>query len=78
MNTLSSFRITPAAARVNAGLTQKQAAKALNISNKTLLNYEKGITVPDWTTVDRMCALYGCPSDLIFFGRNLALSGIDA
>ena len=71
---MTTFRITPAAARVNAGLTQKQAAKALNISNKTLLNYEKGITVPDWTTVDRMCALYGIPSDFIFFGNNLSLS----
>ena len=33
-------RITYAAARVNKGLLQKDAAKQLNISEKTLIGYE--------------------------------------
>ena len=39
-------KITLAAARVNAGLSQQEAAKALGVSVATLQNYESGKTVP--------------------------------
>ena len=66
-------KITLAAARVNAGLTQKEAAKQLEISSKTLLNYENGISVPDWDMVNKISELYEFPSDYIFFGSQLRL-----
>lgn len=64
-------KITLAAARVNAGLTQEKAAKELLISKETLLNYEKGKTVPGWDMVHKIEELYGFPSDFIFFGEEL-------
>ena len=60
--------ITMKAARVNANLTQKEAAKALNISKNTLLNYERGRSVPKVDMARKMAALYGLAvSDIIFF-----------
>ncbi len=38
------------AARVNANLTQKEAAKKLNISQATLQNYESGKIVSQYPT----------------------------
>lgn len=37
------LQISLAAARVNAGLTQKYVAKELRVSNKTLANWENGV-----------------------------------
>lgn len=66
-------KITLAAARVNAGYSQKEAAKKLNISNKTLFNYETGDQVPDWEMVHKIESLYEFPADFIFFGSSLRL-----
>ena len=60
--------ITMKAARVNANLTQKEAAKALNIHKNTLLNYERGRSIPKVDMARKMAALYGLAvSDIIFF-----------
>ena len=47
-------QITLKAARVSAGLNQKDAAVALGISKSTLINYEHGKTVPDWNMVNKL------------------------
>jgi DNA-binding XRE family transcriptional regulator len=39
-------KMTLEAARRNVGLTQKEAAEKLGISNKTLGSWENGITFP--------------------------------
>ena len=54
-------------ARVNAGLTQKEAARDLSISNKTLSNWEKGVSVPNIQQVNALCKLYGRTIDEINF-----------
>ncbi len=60
--------ITLKAARVNAELTQKEAAQALGISKTTLLNYEKYKTVPDIEKSKQIAKLYGMAiDDIIFF-----------
>lgn len=59
------------AARVNAGLTQKEAAKALNIGKNTIANYEKCITKPNIDTAKKMAELYGVSIDDIFFTEQL-------
>lgn len=46
-------------ARVNAGYTQKKAAEKLKVSNKTLSNWENGISVPNINQVNALCELYG-------------------
>lgn len=66
-------KITLAAARVNAGLSQEEAAKELNVSKDTLSNYERGKSVPNWETVRKIETVYNFPSDFIFFGEELRL-----
>ena len=61
------FKITLEAARVNAGYTQKDAAKLLRVSNKTLQNWESGKTYPNADKISELCALYGIPYDVINF-----------
>lgn len=60
-------KITLSAARVNAGYSQKQAAKLLDISNKTLCNWEKGKTFPEQPMIEKLCNLYGVTYDMINF-----------
>lgn len=69
---MNAIRITLKAARVNAGLSQKDSAKKLGISRQTLINYEAGTTIPNWDRVKKMEALYGIPADHIFFRSTLA------
>ena len=54
-------------ARVNAGLTQKQAADALEIAPSTLRNWEKGITFPKQPEIEKMCFLYKVSYDQVNF-----------
>lgn len=64
-------KITLRAARVNAGLKQKEAAKALGVSNKTLSNWENGLSTPKANQIDPICVLYGVTYDnLIFLPSN--------
>lgn len=64
-------KITLKAARVNAGLTQKEAAAKLNVSNKTLGNWENGLSLPNVKNVSALCALYSVGyDDLIFLVNN--------
>lgn len=69
-------QISVKAARVNAGLSQKEAAEKLEISRSTLQYYEAGIRVPDILTARKIGDVYGFPVDYIFFGADNALSGI--
>ena len=61
------IKITLKAARVNTGLTQKQAAILLGVSNKTLCNWEKGLAFPTPKYIDRICKLYGFTYDDLTF-----------
>ena len=55
------------AARVNAKLTQSEAAKALEINRNTLASYEAYKTIPDIEIAKRIAALYGQTVDNIIF-----------
>jgi DNA-binding XRE family transcriptional regulator len=58
------------AARVNAGFTQKEAAKELNIGKGTLANYENYKTIPDIEMAKKIAALYRTTvDDIIFFAE---------
>ena len=64
-------RMTLEAARVNAGLTQKQVCDAIDISLTTIGLWEHGDRLP---TVDKAIALsdlYGVPLDCINFTRKV-------
>lgn len=67
------MQITLKAARVNAGLTQREAAKRLGISRGTLASYEMYRTKPDIEMAKRIASLYGTEVDrLIFLQKDCA------
>lgn len=61
------FKISIRAARVNVGLLQKDAAEQLGVSNKTLGNWENGITFPPADKIPLICELYAVPYDHLNF-----------
>ena len=63
---MKDFRITFAAARVNAGFTQDAVAKELHVSKHTIVNWEKGITEPSVNQARAISELYKTPLDYIF------------
>lgn len=65
-------KFTLAAARVNAGLSQKEAAEKLGISNKTLCKWENYESYPGADMIPKICELYGIPYDQICFTRKSA------
>ena len=61
------MRVTIKAARVNAGYSQEEAAKKLNVGVKTIQNWESGATSPRADKMPDICNLYGCTlNDIIF------------
>ena len=60
------LQISLAAARVNAGMTQEDVAKALKVSKNTIVNWEKGETEPKTSRIRELSELYNMPVDNIF------------
>lgn len=60
-------KISMKAARVNAGLSQKAVADRLGVSNKTIGNWENGITYPPADKIPEICELYGLSYDNLNF-----------
>lgn len=55
------------AARVNAGLTQREAAEKLGVCLSSLQNYETGKRYPDVPVIKKMESAYGVEyKDLVF------------
>ncbi|WP_414055230.1 helix-turn-helix domain-containing protein [Macrococcus equi] len=63
-----SLVITMRAARVNAGLSQNEAAKHLGINKDTLWRYEKDNSNLSRNIIEKVENLYKIPSNNIFFG----------
>ena len=61
------FKISLEAARRNAGLSQKDAAKALKISNTTLGKWERGESFPTADKIPKICELYNVHYDNLNF-----------
>lgn len=59
------FKISLAAARVNAGLTQQKVADMMHISNRTLINWEKGNISPSYSDLQMLCDIYKVSIDFI-------------
>lgn len=62
------FKISLAAARVNAKLKQTYVAWRLGVSVATLRNWECGKTFPNQPQIEALCELYGINYDCIDFG----------
>ena len=63
---METLRISLAAARVNAGMTQEEAAKAIKVTKQTLVNWEKGTAEPKISQARALSELYNMPLDNIF------------
>lgn len=61
------MKMTLKALRVNAGLTQQEAADKIGVFIGTLRSYESGKTSPDPVVIGKMCDLYGMTFDDINF-----------
>lgn len=68
------YKITLAAARVNAGLTIRDAATRLQISDKTLSNWETGKTAPNTDKLAQLLELYGAPLEVLILPKKSAES----
>lgn len=55
------------ALRVNAGLSQREAASKIGVSVKTLCFWEKGKAFPKQPMIEKICNAYGCTYDVINF-----------
>ena len=68
------MKITLKALRVNANMTQESASKALNITVRTLQNWESYETFPTAQQLLRICDIYNCEIGDIFLPSVLAKS----
>lgn len=62
-------KITLKAARVNANMRQEDVAKRLNISTRTIANWEKGRTCPRVHDLESLCAIYGVQMSAIILSN---------
>lgn len=68
---MEKLRISLAAARVNAELTQSEVAKMLHVSPNTLVAWEKGKAEPSISQGRTLSELYKIPlAHIIFCPRN--------
>lgn len=62
---MTDTQITLKAARISAGLSTKEVAERLNVSEKTVYNWETGTSEIGAATFMRLCGLYGfAPADI--------------
>lgn len=60
------IRISLAAARVNAKMTQEDVANKMKIGKRTIINWEKGVVKPSFADLNMLSDIYGIPVDNIF------------
>lgn len=66
-------KMTLAAARVNAGKSQRRAAAELNVAPNTISRWERGKTYPSTEKLSAIQECYGVSiGDIIFLPRNNA------
>lgn len=64
------LQISLAAARVNAKLTQEDVANMMKIGKRTIINWEKGVSIPSFSDVKMLSDIYGIPVDNIFLSKK--------
>ena len=61
-----NFKISMAAARVNADMTQSEIASRMGVSKQTIVNWENGKVIPKPAQLKMFCDLCQAPVDAIF------------
>lgn len=68
------MKVSLKALRVNAKMSQKQSAESLNVTKKTVQNWESGATSPDASKLLDICTVYHCTLNDIILPEKLAKS----
>lgn len=69
------MKLTLKAARVNKGLTQKEAGELIGVSKNVISNWERQISFPDVLQVQKIEKIYGVNfREIIFLPSESALS----
>ena len=66
MNNNNEYRVSMAAARVNAKLTQSDVAEKMHVSKQTIVNWENGKVIPGPAQFAMFCEICNAPKDAIF------------
>ena len=66
------LKISLRAARINAGMTQKEVADKLRKHKMTIAHWENGQTPVDMANFAAMCNLYGVPENCVIMPKKLA------
>lgn len=53
-----------------SGLTQKQLGEYAGVNRKSICAYVNGTSVPDATTLGKMCKALNVSSDYLLFGKG--------
>lgn len=67
---MEKLKISLKAARVNKGLSQKEAAEAIHVDRGTIIRWENGKSYPDGLKLIELCRLYEIPLDNIFLKQQ--------
>lgn len=62
---MRDYKITLAAARVNAGMTQDDVAKEMHVSKNTIINWEKGKVEMKPAQFKCYCGVVKAPENII-------------
>lgn len=62
---MTEIKITLAAARVNANMTQEDTAREMKTSKNTIVNWEKGKVNPTFASLQMLANLYKIPIDCL-------------
>lgn len=67
---MDEFKISIAAARVNANKTQAEVASALHVGKQTVVSWENGKTSPTVEKAEEFCRFCNIPFDRVSFSRE--------
>ena len=67
------MQISLKSARLNCGLTLKEASSMVGIHHQTLSKYEKDSSNISISLLDKLSELYQVPKDFIFLGKEYEL-----
>jgi len=65
------MNISLEAARVNANLSKKEVARHIKVTERTIFNWEKGISSPSILQYVELCKLYNAKIDDIILPNSL-------
>lgn len=67
---LKDYKISMAAARVNAKMTQEEVASRMHVTKQTIVNWETGRVIPKPAQFKLFCFIVNAPEDAILLSET--------